>query len=300
MQQPRDMAMISSSSAAAATASRRPIISPRFMASRNVAVVEKGWIGGGNAAATRRSSAPITARRQRALLRMVDEAVGGPGAGPQLQRDGQPARRAQPLSFGRAARCLRRGAAMRCGCTASMPNCWTASRCARWRRFLDFDNARFPIRAGCCSGAAARRGTTRWPGAMPAARPSGVDIIQNCEVTGFKRDARARSPASRPRAASSAPARSAWRWPAIPRASRHGRPAPADREPCAAGLRQRGAQAGVPVSSPSAPGISMSASPTRAAWCSAATSTATTAMPSAATCRVVEHVHARAAWRSCR
>ena len=41
-------------------------------------------------------------------------------------------------------------------------------------------------RAGCCSGAAARRAMTRWSGAMPM-RPSalGVDIIQNCEVTGF-------------------------------------------------------------------------------------------------------------------
>ena len=42
-------------------------------------------------------------------------------------------------------------------------------------------------RAGCCSGAAARCGTTRSPGAMPAP-PSerGVDIIQNCEVTGIR------------------------------------------------------------------------------------------------------------------
>ena len=45
--------------------------------------------------------------RQHAVLRMVDEAVGGTGAGPELQRHGQSARRAQPLSFRRTARCLR-------------------------------------------------------------------------------------------------------------------------------------------------------------------------------------------------
>ncbi len=55
--------------------------------------------------------------------------------------------------------------------------------------FLNFDDARFPIQAACCSGAAARRGTMRWFGAMPARRDRlGVDIIQNCEVTGFIRE----------------------------------------------------------------------------------------------------------------
>ena len=39
-----------------------------------------------------------------------------------------------------------------------------------------------------CSGAAARRATTRSPGAMRAAPPTrGVHIIQNCEVTGIRR-----------------------------------------------------------------------------------------------------------------
>ena len=50
------------------------------------------------------------------------------------------------------------------------------------------------------------------------------------------------------------------------------------------------------ASSPSAPGISTSASPTRAAWCSAATSTATIPMRSAATCRW-SRMSWRAAWR---
>ena len=42
-------------------------------------------------------------------------------------------------------------------------------------------------RAACCSGAAARCAMMRWPGAMRVVPTSrGVDIIQNCEVTGIK------------------------------------------------------------------------------------------------------------------
>ena len=53
--------------------------------------------------------------------------------------------------------------------------------------FADFDNARFPIPAGCCSGAAAPSVTTPWPGATRAPADSrGVDIIENCEVTGIR------------------------------------------------------------------------------------------------------------------
>jgi len=56
--------------------------------------------------------------------------------------------------------------------------------------FLDFDNARFPIKGGLLQ---ARAGTARhdavvW-GYARGADQLGVDIIQNCEVTGFLRDA---------------------------------------------------------------------------------------------------------------
>jgi glycine/D-amino acid oxidase-like deaminating enzyme len=74
-------------------------------------------------------------------------------------------------------------------------------------------------RAACCSAAAARRGTMRWPGAMRAPPTDrGVDIIQNCEVTGFIREngvtgvETTRGPSARQK--------SAWRSPATPRASR--------------------------------------------------------------------------------
>ena len=48
----------------------------------------------------------LSAPRQYRLLRAVDEAVGDDGARPQLQHHGQPARRLEPLSFGRPARRL--------------------------------------------------------------------------------------------------------------------------------------------------------------------------------------------------
>ena len=97
-----------------------------------------------------------------------------------------------------------------------------------------------------CSRAAAWRATTRWPGASPAApMRCGVDIIQNCEVTGIRRDGGARRSASRPRAASSA-AKKVGVVAAghSQRARRHGRHALADREPSAAGAGVRADQAG--------------------------------------------------------
>ena len=52
---------------------------------------------------------------------------------------------------------------------------------------------------------------------MPArADALGVDIIQNCEVTGFRMSRAAASPASRPARARSSAALSAWPSPAIP------------------------------------------------------------------------------------
>ncbi|SMH53419.1 sarcosine oxidase subunit beta family protein [Maritimibacter sp. HL-12] len=52
--------------------------------------------------------------------------------------------------------------------------------------FLDYDNARFPIRGGLLQPRAgtARHDAVAW-GYARAASDRGVDIIQNCEVTGF-------------------------------------------------------------------------------------------------------------------
>ncbi|MGE0502345.1 MAG: sarcosine oxidase subunit beta family protein [Rhizobiaceae bacterium] len=55
--------------------------------------------------------------------------------------------------------------------------------------FLDFDNARFPIQGGLLQRRAgtARHDAVVW-GYARAADRLGVDIVQNCEVTGFLRD----------------------------------------------------------------------------------------------------------------
>jgi heterotetrameric sarcosine oxidase beta subunit len=55
--------------------------------------------------------------------------------------------------------------------------------------FLDFENARFPIHGGLLQrrGGTARHDAVVW-GYARAASDLGVDIIQNCEVTGFVRD----------------------------------------------------------------------------------------------------------------
>lgn len=60
----------------------------------------------------------------------------------------------------------------------------------RMAPFLDFDNGRFPIRGGLLQkrGGTARHDAVVW-GYARAASDRGVDIIQNCEVTGFIREA---------------------------------------------------------------------------------------------------------------
>src|SRR5262249_54557743 len=54
--------------------------------------------------------------------------------------------------------------------------------------FLDYENARFPIRGGLLQrrGGTARHDAVVW-GYARAASALGVDVVQNCEVTGFVR-----------------------------------------------------------------------------------------------------------------
>ena len=79
----------------------------------------------------------LSAARQSAVLRALDEAVGGARAGPQLQRHGQPARRAERLPFRPAARRLcaarQRHAAARRRCRAARPR--AGARAGAVRRF---------------------------------------------------------------------------------------------------------------------------------------------------------------------
>jgi methylglutamate dehydrogenase subunit A len=55
--------------------------------------------------------------------------------------------------------------------------------------FMDFDNARFPIRGGLLQrrGGTVRHDAVAW-GYARAADARGVDVIQHCEVTGIRRD----------------------------------------------------------------------------------------------------------------
>ncbi len=81
----------------------------------------------------------------------------------------------------------RRGNAMRMhGVDAELLD---TSDVRRMYPFLDFDNARFPIHGGLLQrrGGTARHDAVVW-GFARAASDLGVDIIQNCEVTGFARE----------------------------------------------------------------------------------------------------------------
>jgi methylglutamate dehydrogenase subunit A len=82
----------------------------------------------------------------------------------------------------------RRGNAMRMhGVDAELLD---ADAVRRLAPFLDFDGARFPIRGGLLQrrGGTARHDAVVW-GYARAASALGVDIIQDCEVTGFARQA---------------------------------------------------------------------------------------------------------------
>ena len=81
----------------------------------------------------------------------------------------------------------RRGNAMRMhGVDAEL---LTRTEVRRMLPFLDFDNARFPIRGGLLQrrGGTARHDAVVW-GYARSASDLGVDIVQNCEVTGFLRE----------------------------------------------------------------------------------------------------------------
>ena len=155
----------------------------------NVAVVEKGWIGSGNAGRNTtiiRSNYMLpgntgfyelsmklwetmerdlnynTMVSQRGIINLIHS---------DPQRD----------AF------ARRGNAMRInGIDAELLD---GVQVRRMLPFLNYDNARFPIQGGLVQrrGGTARHDAVVW-GYAHAASEMGVDIIQNCEVTGFRRD----------------------------------------------------------------------------------------------------------------
>jgi len=155
----------------------------------NVAVVEKGWIGSGNAGRN------TTIIRSNYLL---------PGNNPfyewsmklwegleqDLNYNAMVSQRGVLNLYHSDTQrdaYVRRGNAMHMhGVDAELLD---AAAVRRMLPFLDFDNARFPIHGGLLQrrGGTARHDAVVW-GYARSASERGVDIIQNCEVTGFIRD----------------------------------------------------------------------------------------------------------------
>ena len=125
----------------------------------NVAVVEKSYIGSGNVGRNTtivRSNYLLPGNLP--VLRMVDEAVGGARAGPQLQHHGQPARRAERVPFGPAARrlCAARQchAAARRRCRAARPRAGACAGALRRFRQCALSDSRRAVAAARRHGAA--------------------------------------------------------------------------------------------------------------------------------------------------
>ena len=170
----------------AVTGWRRPIISPKNTELNNVAVLEKGWIGSGNAGRNTtiiRSNYLLPANIQfyewsmklwEGLERELNYnvMVSQRGVFNLYHSD------AQRDAF------ARRGNAMRIsGVDAELLD---RNQVRSTLPFLDYHNARFPIHGALLQrrGGTARHDAVVW-GYARAADQRGVDIIQNCEVTGL-------------------------------------------------------------------------------------------------------------------
>jgi methylglutamate dehydrogenase subunit A len=157
---------------------------------RNVAVLEKGWIGGGN---TGRNTTIVRSNYRLAPLHMLFE------FGLKLWENLSDELNYNVMFSPRGAVFLghsdadmtmlaQRGDAMRCsGIDADL---MTRDQVAKLEPLLDMSRtARFPIEGGLIQrrGGSARHDAVAW-GYARAADSFGVDIIQKCEVTGFVRD----------------------------------------------------------------------------------------------------------------
>ena len=157
---------------------------------RNIAVVERGWIGGGNAGRNTtiiRSNYMLDGNAPFYELSMklwegleqtlnYNAMVSQRGVLNLCHSD------AQRDAF------ARRGNAMRLhGIDAELLDRDAVRKMAP---FLNFEHARFPIQGGLLQerGGTARHDAVVW-GYARAADRLGVDVIQNCEVTGFLREA---------------------------------------------------------------------------------------------------------------
>jgi heterotetrameric sarcosine oxidase beta subunit len=157
---------------------------------RNIAVLEKGWIGGGN---TGRNTTIVRSNYRLAPLHNLFEF--GLKMWENLSNELNynvmfSPRGAMFLGHSDAdmTKLAERGDSMRCsGIDADL---MTRDQVAKLEPLLDMSRtARFPIEGGLIQrrGGTARHDAVAW-GYARGADSHGVDIIQNCEVTGFVRD----------------------------------------------------------------------------------------------------------------
>ncbi|PWE31383.1 sarcosine oxidase subunit beta [Maritimibacter sp. 55A14] len=151
-----------------------------------IAVVEKGWIGGGNVG--RNTTVvranyllPANQRFYALSLRMWERFE------QELNYNAMVSQRGilnLYHSDGQRDAYIRRGNAIRFS-GADAEHLDRAALERMWP-FFDYDNARFPIRGGLWQprGGTVRHDAVAW-GYARAASARGVDIVQNCEVTGF-------------------------------------------------------------------------------------------------------------------
>ena len=152
----------------------------------NIAVLEKGWIGGGNVGRNTtiiRSNylLPGNEAFYELSLKLWE------GLEQSVNYNAMVSQRGIINLFHSDAQCdaaVRRGNSMILhGADADILN---EDDLRRMCPFLNFDNARFPIKGGLMQkrGGSVRHDAVAW-GYARAADRLGVDIIQNCEVTGF-------------------------------------------------------------------------------------------------------------------
>ena len=156
---------------------------------KNIAVVEKGWLGGGNAGRNTtivRSNYMMPGNRQfyEHSLELWEE------LSHELNYNVMFSQRAHvSLLHSPAARdgAARRYNTMRL--TGSHGELWSLEQLKQEIPHLNYDNARFPITGAAVQKRAgtARHDAVAW-GYARAADQLGVDILQNCEVTGVNRD----------------------------------------------------------------------------------------------------------------
>jgi sarcosine oxidase subunit beta len=153
----------------------------------NIAVIEKSWIGSGNAG--RNTTIIRSNYREPGNIPLYELSMQlWEGLEQELNYNAMVSQRGVVNLFHSDAQrdaYARRGNMMRIhGIDAELLD---EAGIRRHAPFLDFDNARFPIKGGLLQrrGGTARHDAVVW-GYARAASARGVDIVQNCEVTGLR------------------------------------------------------------------------------------------------------------------